>query len=250
MSLGSSWKSLVPERENGEMDQRVIKPVFVKSFYSFFCVKKYSPSELRSQPAWRNLCTTSWARRHISIHPVGTKIALAEAHTKRDPRRKRHACSTRRRRSLGQQTHECVRFTGPPTSNLTRKHNQTGSGVATYQLRVSALLSAPTSARTAPSVRAAPGRADPNGGDHQSDLDGPHLAKPDLAEFGQFCLTEFGQTAFGHFFWWGGGRIGRVGWWPGRVVGALGRNRLWPSLSDRLWPNRLWPHRLGPKSRF
>ena len=22
---------------------------------------------------------------------------------------------------------------------------------------------------------------------------------------------------------------------------ALGRNRLWPSLSDRLWPNRLWP---------
>ena len=55
----------------------------------------------------------------------------------------------------------------------------------------------------------------------------PQLAKPNLAnttfgqpysaEFGQFCLTEFGQTVFGHiFFLGGGGRVGWVGW----VVGA------------------------------
>ena len=47
----------------------------------------------------------------------------------------------------------------------------------------------------------------------------PHLAKvnwpafghPYLAEFGQFLLTEFGQTAFGQFFVFGGGP---EGWGP------------------------------------
>ena len=37
---------------------------------------------------------------------------------------------------------------------------------------------------------------------------------PDLAEFGQFFLTEFGQTAFGQLFVFGGGP---EGWGPGGV---------------------------------
>ena len=63
----------------------------------------------------------------------------------------------------------------------------------------------------------------------------PRLAKPNLAnttsgqpylaEFGQFCLTEFGQTAIWPIFFCGmvgglgGGRVGR---WAGQVVGGSG----------------------------
>ena len=95
--------------------------------------QKYSPSELRSQPSMAKLVHHLVGWRHITPPERRSKRdaakALAEAHAKeRSPPqapRLLHTTSQNGRLlsrfGLGQQTHECVRFTGPPTS---RSHPQ------------------------------------------------------------------------------------------------------------------------------
>ena len=63
----------------------------------------------------------------------------------------------------------------------------------------------------------------------------PHLAKPDLAEFGQFLFSEFGQTAFGQFLF-------LVGAWRGGVPKGWGPKGVWAQKGGG-------PERWGPEPR-
>ena len=87
----------------------------------------------------------------------------------------------------------------------------------------------------------------------------PHLAKPNLAntghpclpEFGQFLLTEFGQTAFGQFFIFVGWVVrcgvfeGPKGWGPRGLRPTLAKPTLailiWPTLAKPTLAKKIWP---------